>query len=60
MEVQDSNYDLLESVLITSSPVGFKDAEVAILLGNNVWKYYKLCENSPPSSIPTYLYYVPY
>ena len=33
MEIQDCNYDLLENVLITSSGVGFKDAEVAILLG---------------------------
>ena len=42
MEVQDSNYDLLESVLITSSPVGFKDAEVAILLGKIIILYITL------------------
>lgn len=33
MEIQDCNYDLLDSILITSSGVGFKNAEVAILLG---------------------------
>ena len=33
MEIQDCNYPLLESVTITSDGSGFKDAEVAILLG---------------------------
>lgn len=35
MEVHDSNYDLLESVSISSCPSGFKDADVAVLLGGH-------------------------
>jgi hypothetical protein len=33
MEIQDSNYFLLENVSIGTSPTGFMDADVAVLLG---------------------------
>lgn len=33
MEIQDSNYYLLECVSIGTSPLGFVDADVAVLLG---------------------------
>ena len=35
MEIEDSNYHLLDRVSITSSPEGFANADVAVLLGNN-------------------------
>ena len=36
MEIEDSNYHLLDRVSITSSSEGFANADVAVLLGNNV------------------------
>ena len=34
MEIEDSNYHLLDRVSITSSSEGFANADVAVLLGN--------------------------
>jgi hypothetical protein len=35
MEIEDSNYHLLDRVSITSSSEGFANADVAVLLGNH-------------------------
>ena len=42
MEIEDSNYHLLDRVSITSSSEGFANADVAVLLGNNA-HVFQLC-----------------
>lgn len=44
MEIEDSNYHLLDRVSITSSSEGFANADVAVLLGNNA-HVFQLCHH---------------